>query len=298
VKFSSIIVDPTIQIRRNNHEATIQRYVEAFDKLPPVTVIDSPEGMLLADGFHRMAAAGRLGLEEIEAKVIKGTREDALEIAVVANMKNADPLSPEERDDGIRRLRQLHPDHTLRQIAETMSVSYETVRRVFQVDEVKREVVTPVTRVTTSHYREVAAAPKEQWEPLIKAADERGWSRDATAQAVRNLKDDRIPAERKKDILAGKADPVVFTPEGEAAIPADVVGRRLRDMAANDAVLQLERALAELAKLRLFGQAAIAGTAGGERLDRLIDEMPGYIKFMQDLLNEAEKARRKLEVVQ
>ncbi len=245
MKLSSIIIDPTIQIRRSNHDPTIQRYEESFDKLPPVTVIDSSEGMLLADGFHRMAAAGRLGLEEVEAKVIKGTREDALEIAVVANMKNADPLTTEERDDGIRRLRQLHPDWTLRQLAEAMSVSYQTVSDVFRVDEVKRHVVSPVNALTSTHYREVAKAPKEQWEPLVKAADKRGWSSEVTSVARKNLADDRVSEDRKRDLLAGKADPVVFTPEGEVAIPADVVGARLREMAANDAVLQFERALAE-----------------------------------------------------
>jgi hypothetical protein len=118
-----------------------------------------------------------------------------------------------------------------------MSVSPLTIKRVFEIDEVKREVVSPVTRVTDSHYAEVATAPKEQWQPLIKAADSRGWSRDATRLAVKNLRDERIPDERKREILKGEADPLVITDTGELAVPADVVSGRIREMAANDAIL-------------------------------------------------------------
>ena len=289
-----IVVDPTIQIRQANHEQTIQRYEDAFDRLPPVDVFKTAEGLLLADGFHRIAAAERLGHAKIEAKVHKGTREEAAEYAVISNTKNADPLTPEERDDGIRRLRQLHPDWSNRVIAEKMSVSEATVRRVFEIDEVKQATFRSASRdaPSNSHYREIARAPKEHWEPLVKATEKRGWTRDATAQAVRNLKDDRIPEERKRDILKGEADPVVVTPDGQFAVPPDVVGKKLREMAANDAVLATERALDALAKLRLFRPDVIVSTIGQPRLARLIDEMPGYISFMEEILNAATKTRK------
>ena len=76
IAINKIVVDPTVQIRRANHEPTIRRYEESFDKLPPVVVFDVPgEGRLLADGFHRIAAAERLGRREIDATLRKGTRE-------------------------------------------------------------------------------------------------------------------------------------------------------------------------------------------------------------------------------
>ncbi len=92
---SEIEIDPTIQIRRSNYEDTIQRYEEAFERLPPVDVFDTAEGLLLADGFHRIAAAERLGHSEIDATVRKGTRQDAAEHAVIANTKNGEPLTAE-----------------------------------------------------------------------------------------------------------------------------------------------------------------------------------------------------------
>ena len=189
-----IEVDPTVQIRRINHEETIQRYQESFDKLPPIDVFETPDGILLADGFHRMAAAERLGLSEIEVKVHKGSREEALEHAVIANTKNADPLTPEERDDGIRRLKQLHPERSDRQIAEAMSVSHTTVRRVYQIDEVKKATFSGGTRVppSDSHYCEIANAPKEHWQPLVEATEKRGWTRDVTAHVNERSKVTRL----------------------------------------------------------------------------------------------------------
>ena len=59
--------------------ARVERYARTLDALPPVVVVDTPEGLLLADGYHRVAASRRLGLEEVEAEVRTGTRRDALQ---------------------------------------------------------------------------------------------------------------------------------------------------------------------------------------------------------------------------
>jgi len=293
IKLTDLIIDPTIQIRRSNHEATIRRYEEAFEKLPPVVVYDTPEGSLLADGFHRTAAAQRLGKREIEAELRKGTREDAAEFAVIANTKNADPLTPDERDDGIRRLRQLHGDAwPPREIARVMSVSPRTVERVFSLDKVKRRVLRPSPRVSDSHYAEVASARQEQWEPLINAADEREWDRDMTRQAVRNLKDESIPDDYKRDLLAGKADPVTRTRGGELAVPHGVVTRRVKDMQANDAILTFQRALEQLAKARMFRTESILNPADRDTLTHWASELPGDIAFLQEVLDGAKGARK------
>lgn len=290
-----IKIDPTVQIRRGNREDTVRRYMEAFEQLPPVTVFKTPEGLLLADGFHRVAAAERLGLRAIEAEIRKGTREDALEFAVVGNIKNADPLNEEERDAGIRRLKQLHDDWSQQKIAKVMSVSQATVSHVLKVAEVGREVM---TRHSLNHtiLREIGKAPKEKWQPLAEAAAERGWSSDMTALARQNLEDRRIPEEHKKKLLAGKADPVIRTPEGELAVPTEVVSRRLREQAANDAILTFQQALQVLAKARLFKPEGILEPADRDTLDYWVKELPGDIRFLQDVLDGAQ-GRRKLRLM-
>jgi hypothetical protein len=61
--------------------ARVERYVEMLDDLPPVVVFETPEGLLLVDGYHRVAAARRLGLATVEADVRRGSRHDALRYA-------------------------------------------------------------------------------------------------------------------------------------------------------------------------------------------------------------------------
>lgn len=78
LRIRDIDADASIDIREHMDETTIQEYMDIFDRLPPVVVFDTPEGRLLADGFHRLAAAERLGRPEIEAEVRTGTRDDAL----------------------------------------------------------------------------------------------------------------------------------------------------------------------------------------------------------------------------
>jgi len=60
-----------------------------------VVIFDTPEGMLRVDGYHRLAAVRRCGLETVEAEVRSGSRHDALQYAarVVAAQRG---ISPEE----------------------------------------------------------------------------------------------------------------------------------------------------------------------------------------------------------
>ena len=292
----TLLVDPTIQIRHASHEPTIQRYMDSFENLPPIEVFDTPEGKLVADGFQRLAAARRLGKKRIAARLHKGTREEAVEFAAIANTRSGVPLTMEERDDGIHQLKQLHPDWTPARIAEAMSVSPDTVRRVFRIDDVRRKYIA-ARDLPPSHIEEVAKANANDQEPLVHAARDRHWSRDVTRLAVQNLKDARIPSDRKQAILNGKADPVVVTTDGQLAVPADVVGKRLRDLKENDIQLQLERGLEQLAKLRLSTPKAIAGSIEQRRMQRLVEELPGYIDFLNDLLSEMKRESRKLAVV-
>jgi ParB-like chromosome segregation protein Spo0J len=67
---------------RRLHPEQVERYRRSIDRLPPVVVFETEEGLLLADGHHRLAAAAAAGRETIEAEVRIGTRSDALAYAV------------------------------------------------------------------------------------------------------------------------------------------------------------------------------------------------------------------------
>jgi hypothetical protein len=82
--------------------ARVERYAQMLDALPPAVVFDTPEGLLLADGYHRLAAARRLGLETVEAEMRSGSRHDALRYAAGVGAAQRG-ISPEEAASYIER---------------------------------------------------------------------------------------------------------------------------------------------------------------------------------------------------
>jgi ParB-like nuclease domain len=59
----------------------VEGYVRNFEAQPPVVVFDTEDGLLLTDGYHRVAAAQQRGKETIDVEVHHGSREDALRYA-------------------------------------------------------------------------------------------------------------------------------------------------------------------------------------------------------------------------
>ena len=82
----------------------VERYSGMIDTLPPIVVFATPEGMLLADGYHRVAAARLRGLKTVEAEVHRGSRHDALRYAATVGAAERG-ISPEEAASYIIRRR-------------------------------------------------------------------------------------------------------------------------------------------------------------------------------------------------
>jgi len=80
----------------------VERYAQTLNTLPPVVVFDTGEELLLVDGYHRVAAARRRGLETIEAEVRHGSRRDALWYAVRVGAAQRG-ISPDAAASYIRR---------------------------------------------------------------------------------------------------------------------------------------------------------------------------------------------------
>ena len=82
--------------------ALVELYARMLDDLPPVVVFDTPEGPLLADGYHRLAAARRLERKTVEAQLRAGSRHDALLYAAAVGGAQRG-ISAEEAASHIRR---------------------------------------------------------------------------------------------------------------------------------------------------------------------------------------------------
>jgi len=148
-----------------------------------------------------------------------------------------------------------------------------------------------------SHLREISAAPEKYWPELASAVADRNWSQRLTSQAVKNLKDDRIPQEHKDLLLAGEADPVIINEDGKAAIPVEVMQKTYKDAKENNKVLVLRKVFEALAAARHSEPQDIASARDRAWIDELIRELPGDIHFLEEILAAARRATTKLEVV-
>ena len=76
----SIRIDGRTQSRKRVNEDAVAEYAEAMKagaNLPPVTVFFDGKEFWMADGFHRLLAAQRIGRKNIAADVKQGARVDA-----------------------------------------------------------------------------------------------------------------------------------------------------------------------------------------------------------------------------
>ena len=63
VRITELLANAPVEPEAHLDTARVGHYAKIFDALPPIVVFDTAEGLLLADGYHRVAAARRRGLE-------------------------------------------------------------------------------------------------------------------------------------------------------------------------------------------------------------------------------------------
>lgn len=89
IAIARIRLDGGTQIREALYDsATLQEYCDAMEAgatFPPIHVIEDGDNLWLVDGFHRVAAAHKLGHRTIDANVRQGTLEEAQWLACAAN---------------------------------------------------------------------------------------------------------------------------------------------------------------------------------------------------------------------
>ena len=91
------IEDAFTSARAAIYPETVADYVEAIergDEFPPIIVFrDGDAKNWRADGNHRIEALKRAGREEIEAKILIGTEEEARLYAASSNISHGRPRS-------------------------------------------------------------------------------------------------------------------------------------------------------------------------------------------------------------
>jgi len=133
LKLAEINTTAGTQIRVCLDEPTVAEYAEALRagaQFPPIVVFENGIGHILADGFHRLTAAARAGMEEIEADVRTGTKSDALKYALGANVAHGLRRSNVDKHRSVALALAEWPARSDRWIAETCAVSDRFVNTV------------------------------------------------------------------------------------------------------------------------------------------------------------------------
>jgi hypothetical protein len=96
--FANVPIDPETHLDASR----VERYSQMLDALPSVVVFDTPEGLLLADGYHRVEPHDAWGWRRSRAEVRTGSRHDALRYAARVGAAQRG-ISPEEAVSYIER---------------------------------------------------------------------------------------------------------------------------------------------------------------------------------------------------
>jgi len=137
----SVRIDGKTQSRDRINSETVAEYAEAMsaphqskhgagEAWPPVTVFFDGTEYWMADGFHRLLAAQRIGRKNIAADVKQGTREDAAWAACAANQTHGLRRTNADKRKAVQIALRLHPERSDGALAAHCGVSREFVLRV------------------------------------------------------------------------------------------------------------------------------------------------------------------------
>ena len=118
------------QARASTNDDAIDSYVESIEggqSFPPVEVYFDGTKYWLADGFHRLLAYKRAGKTEVQSKIFKGSRKDALLHALGANSKNSLYRSNADKRNAVEIALEEFPEETNAFIAKICAVSASMV---------------------------------------------------------------------------------------------------------------------------------------------------------------------------
>jgi ParB-like chromosome segregation protein Spo0J len=130
VPLDDLVLDPNLNLRDRLDDFTVERYADSWERLPPITVFEVDGRLLVADGFHRHAAAVMMGKRTIPAEVRAGTFTEALDFVASVNMFHGLPLTRAERRRAVEVKLKLHPDWSDRRMAQELAVSRELVIKI------------------------------------------------------------------------------------------------------------------------------------------------------------------------
>lgn len=142
-----LILDQNLYLRDRLDDYTVERYADSWSRMPPVTVFEIDGQWLLADGFHRHAAAVMLGRKSIPAEVRDGSMAEALDFVSSVNLFHGLPLTRAERRRAVEVKLRLHADWSDRRLAEELGIGRELIGKIRKALQDAGQIPTAVSRV-------------------------------------------------------------------------------------------------------------------------------------------------------
>jgi hypothetical protein len=161
-----IRTDGGTQARAGLDEPTITEYAGAMEDgatFPPVVVFHDGDDYWLADGFHRVAAAGRAGLKKFPVEVRPGTQRDALLFACGANYAHGLRRTQEDKRQAVLTLLRDAEwgQRSDRWVADAAKVDHKTVAKLRTEATGRGEIPTSRgTRTDTRGRQQPASKPR------------------------------------------------------------------------------------------------------------------------------------------
>jgi ParB-like chromosome segregation protein Spo0J len=199
VPLDDLVLDPNLNLRDRLDDFTVERYADSWERLPPITVFEVEGRLLLADGFHRHAAAIMLGKRTIPAEVREGTVSDALDFVASVNLFHGLPLTRAERRRAVEVKLKLHHDWSDRRMAEELAVSRELVAKIRrQLIEAQQIPNLPGRVGSDGKLYTSAGLPKDANERLPRDNKEGGGDEEASDRGRRSMSATAPPWEETK----------------------------------------------------------------------------------------------------
>ncbi len=99
VSIADLLRDTRYQVRKKLDTGRVSSYRSSYAAevdLGPIKVAHVRHALVLVDGWHRVAALESLGVDTVQAVVVKATEQEALWIAAQANLTHGLPLKSSE----------------------------------------------------------------------------------------------------------------------------------------------------------------------------------------------------------
>jgi hypothetical protein len=239
VPLDDLVLDPGLNLRDRLDDFTVERYADSWERLPPITVYEVDDRLLIADGFHRHAAAVMLGKRTIPAEICVGTFTEALDFVASVNLFHGLPLTRAERRRAVEVKLKLHPDWSDRRMAQELAVSRELVFKIRKQLIDSRQIPNLPGRVgADGKLYTTAGLPKDENERLPRdnkqgGAEDEPTGRDRrTMHAAAGVEEKAGPREPAAKPGAGHGAPPFARDERDAvaAVPTEVTGSTIDEM--------------------------------------------------------------------